>query len=299
MFRRHLALSMFLPLFALQIHSTEVDSFTDRDPFMKDATAELNDLMDGYFAQAVEQANGKRSCDSKVIEKSLLDQIGGSLWAQIEIDIENSPTIDKRTTLVENSVYADASFIDAFALYLAKLGFLMRFGDYYIGSDKFGHFIHLGHDYYDLVYNKGKPLSKALAWGEMTETTYYGLATTGIYSYGDLSANFDGVSFWQRVTNTKLPQNVEPYFTCQNNTWKVTGPFDWNDYIKAAWDEGLNCSGYITPEMEEGINKRIRSLEKKRFTKLTCPVEPKFCSEMVNFYGVLAPRIITPKCFEN
>lgn len=298
MIRRGLALPLLISFFALQIHSTEVDSFTDRDPFMKDSTADLNQLMEGYFAQALEKANSKNSCDSKVIENAMLGTIGGSLWAQIEIDIEESTTIDKRTTSIENSVYKDASYIDAFALYLAKLGFLMRFGDYYIGSDKFGHFVHLGHDYYDIIYNKGKPVSKALAWGEMTETTYYGLATTGIYSYGDLSANYDGILFWQRITNKNLPAGQKPYFTCQNNTWKLSHDFDWADYMKAAWDEGINCSGYVTQDMEANINNRVRALEKKRFTRLTCPVEPTYCNEMISHYGVLAPRIITPKCFE-
>lgn len=294
---------MLISFLSVQIHSTEIDSYTDRDPLLKDALIPLNRLMNGYFADAIKKANQENSCEPRVISKSLIKRVQGLFWNKIETDIETDinfndyPGIDGRRSDINDSVYADTSLIDGFALRMAKLGFLMRIGDTYVGSDKFGHFLQQGFYYFEHIYSKHKTLEDAFAYGEMTERTYYGLETTGVYSYGDLTANYDGLGFWERVTNTNLPQNVEPHFTCKNNVWKQTADFDWAQYITPAWDEGINCSRFKTQEMEKGIQMRIKALEEKRFMKLTCPIKPEQCQEMILYYGNVAEHLITPLCF--
>lgn len=279
-------------------NATEVDNFTDRDPLLKDATIQLNNLMLGYFNEAIRIANEKNSCDSKIITQSLREISYNFGWEQIELDITKSFLIDKRRSLRENSIYQNVSFSDAWALWMAKLGFIMRVNDFFIGSDKLGHFMQQGYYYFEYVYLKNNTLQNALDYGDMTERTYYGLETTGVYSYGDLAANYDGLSFWERVTNTNLALNTKPYFACRDNKWEQITHFTWEDYVTEAWDESVNCSTYRSAAMTDNVNANIAELEKKRFVKFGCPeVDKKKCQEMIEHYGNVAQHIITPSCF--
>lgn len=294
---------LLISFLSLQIHSTEIDSFTERDPLMKDALLPLNTLMGVYFEDAIKDANQKNSCESHVISDALIKRVKALFWNKIEVDIEQDvnfsdhPNIYGRRTNIDDSVYAGTKFMDGPALRIARLGFLMRFDDDYIGSDKFGHFLQQGYYYFEYIYKKNKTLQDAFAYGEMTERTYYGLETTGIYSYGDLAANYDGLKFWERVNNLNLAPGVKPHFTCQNNVWKKTARFNWADYMTPAWDEATNCSRFKSDDMDFGIQKRIKKLEDKRFTRLTCPIKPSNCQKMIAHYGSVAPHFITPLCF--
>lgn len=268
-------------LFCGILNSTEVDSFTLRDPFLQDAVEELNQLMQGYFDRALDKANQKESCEPEVFEDALHHFTDGLFWAQIEKDIENSPTIDKRIIERTRSIYQDISFLYGPALYMARLGFILKIGDLYIGSDKFGHFIDQGYDYFE-----EEDLIDALDHGEMTENTYYGLTSTAVYSNGDLAANLDGYYFWKQVARGR-----KPYVTCQNNKWEQTRAFDWRDYANPAWDEAINCSLYRNQTVTNQVMKRIADL------KMTCPIDKSYCPIMIQRYGLLSARVITRECF--
>ena len=51
----------------------------------------------------------------------------------------------------------------------------------------------------------------ALSWGEMREKGVYGFSTTGIFSYADLVANFNGYRFWNRVLKTEKDP-ISPFY---------------------------------------------------------------------------------------
>lgn len=261
--------------------STEIDSFTLRDPYMEEALPELNHMMQGYFEQALAQANQAGSCEPETIESALHRITGGFFWAAIETDIQKSEILDRRTIALSRSIYRNAWFIEAPALHLAQLGFLMKIQDFYVGSDKIGHFIDTGYQYY-----KKSSLEDAMAFGEMTERTYYGLTSTAVYSYGDLAANLDGYAFWRQ-----LAQGNDPYFICTDNIWVQKRNFDFADYSNAAWDEGINCSYYRNDHITYSVADEILKLG------LTCPVKPGYCKPMIERYGLLAPHVVTDACF--
>lgn len=264
-----------------QVGATEIDSFTLRGSQMQDSVLGLNSLMQGYFDQALIRANQAKSCEPKIIENALYDVSGGQTWAKIELAIGDSKWIDHRRVLRGDSIYQEISFFDAYALYIAQLGYLMKIQDYYVGSDKIGHFIGIGYTYYQYP-----SLSEAMDFGELTERTYFGLNTTAIYSYADLIANYEGYLFWNRVAKSE-----NPYFICRNNSWKQQAEFTWLDYMSPAWDEGINCSYYKTKEIEDSVQKRIHDLG------FSCPIDKKYCPAMKEHYGDIAARLITAECF--
>lgn len=283
----------FLIIFSMTATSTEVDNFNDRDPTLRDVRLSLNQLVSAYMMKAVETANQKKSCEFKTIENSLIDEFGGLLgrlfWSKIENDIERSPYIDKRRSNVNQSIYADVNLFESFILQVANLGFTLRIGQFFIGSDKLGHFFYLGHDYFERVYKKGGSLDAALSYGEETERTYFGLESTGVYSHGDLASNFDGLRYWERIANINLPKGVSPYFTCTNNTWKQITPFDWIEYVTDAWDEAINCNRFKNTGMRDKVEAR---------SKLKCPIARESCRTIIRHYGSIAPRLISEKCYE-
>lgn len=268
-------------IFTTFLSATEIDSFTLRDPSMKDALEELNQMMQNYFQQALFKANAANSCETGSLEEELHGLLRDSLWTPFEVDIENSTVLDRRTISREKSIYQDIPLIKGIALFMVKLGYLMRIGDFYVGSDKFGHFLETGYEYYH-----SESSEDSLKYGELTERTYFGLMTTSVYSYGDLAANLEGYRFWNQLT-----QGENAYFSCKDNTWVQQRSFTWENYVNAAWDEGINCSYYADKEITDFVESRITQLG------MTCPMSPEYCEDMIEHYGYLAARVVTPKCF--
>lgn len=276
---RHLIL-MYL-LCSAPIIATEVDSFSLRDPTLQDSLSELNGIVHGYLEKSIKKANKKNSCSPEVFEDIFHSLTGGLFWADIENQIEKSTSIDKRIISRKNSIYKDFEAGDVPALFLARLGYILKIGDFYIGSDKFGHFLDQGHDYF--IKND---LEQGIEFGEMTERTYYGLMATGVYSYGDLSANLEGYRFW-----SNLARGEHSYVGCSRGQWEQKRNFDWSEYINAALDEGLNCSAYRLDKMVNFVSLRIEQLG------MTCPVDKSYCPAMIERYGRFAPRVISQACF--
>lgn len=281
----------------LPLSPTEVDSFTDRDPLLRDATREINRMINSYFVIAVQTANKANSCEAEVIQEALIDQIKRSFWSVPENTILENILIDKRQSRFDDSIYRDFTLFESPALHIAELGPIMKLGNWYIGSDKIGHFLQTGYELFKLHYIKAQRFQDVNNWSEWTERTYFGASTTGVYSYGDLAANYDGLSFWERVSNVDLHTFQKSYFTCFQGRWWHTSSFDISDYSSAAWDEGVNCNGYKTVEMEKKVDKQIAEVARKTGRPMQCPMEQNQCRIMIEQYGNMAQHLITPRCF--
>ncbi|MEJ7622769.1 MAG: hypothetical protein WKF34_02130 [Pyrinomonadaceae bacterium] len=89
----------------------------------------------------------------------------------------------------------------------ATLSPTVRMYDSEFGIDKLDHFFQQGHEYYEL---KRKALTAgatvtdaekaAIAYGQKTERTYFGLLVSGVYSNADLYANYVGMKFYENLT---------------------------------------------------------------------------------------------------
>jgi hypothetical protein len=76
------------------------------------------------------------------------------------------------------------------------------------GTDKIAHFFQQGYTYYKIrrrALAKGttpeEATKKAVRWGQMSERTFYGTLVSGVYSNGDLVANYAGMKFYQGLTS--------------------------------------------------------------------------------------------------
>lgn len=108
----------------------------------------------------------------------------------------------------------------------------MKVNGIYIGSDKLGHFLQQGLQYYSIA--KSESTKKAEEWGTSTELEGFGLDATGVKSHADLEANKQGLKFYQDL---EANQNLA---------------FDLRKYINTKWNERINPNHY-----EQSVGKYV------------------------------------------
>lgn len=187
---------------------------------------------------------------------------------------------------------------------MVSLGSIFKANGHIIGSDKIGHFTGIGWEYYKKSVLEGEGDLSAIKYGEGTEKGLFGKRTTGVYSYGDLAANYKGMIFWKN-----LLYGSNPYIECKNNKWAQRRKFDWRDHIDHGMDEGINCNIWAD-KIKKTVTKNLKTLEiiellRKNKAEYSpgCPVKEELCKPMVKkyirLYGkTVAKRIISPRCYK-
>lgn len=291
MLRAH---ALFFGLFCSLAHATEIDNLTHRFTPLRDVRAEVNQIVNGYFDEVIDIANEKKSCDEKAFLIPLSKRIGTGFVSAIEKEIQNNPSIDQAFTKRQESIYRDFNFFEAPGIFFTDLASLIKVNSVIIGTDKLGHFLGTGFSYYKRLHYKGKDIARVLKYGERTERLYYGMLINGVYSYADLAANIDGLSFWERIIGNENQQKT-PYVRCEDNHWSINSQFDIAEYINSAWDEGINCSRYRSERLLHKVLRRTTYLGNK--SPYYCPITPQECESLMTRYGEIAHSVITPACF--
>ncbi len=123
----------------------------------------------------------------------------------------------------------------------------------------------------------------------------FGSKTTGVYSFGDLAANFAGMKFWGELVGDKVATD-KPYVKCVDDKWVKVREFDWLDWLDDSWDEGVNCNEYKNLKFKRSVNKTIKELEiKYPGSRFRCPVK-NTCRKLVEKYGKDSAHLIHPDC---
>jgi hypothetical protein len=265
--------------------ASETDSFTGRCAPLADTTTYLSDFVTGGIEKAVARANydahrrylrtnypfrarqGVDYCNSEDLYRHIRFLFARKFIGQMEAHINHLPEGMKRTVDLDHSVYRDFPFAKSPTLVGTRnMGSVVRIGNHIVGADKFGHFFSEGWTSYRLAYREPVPdFSAALEYGEITESLYYGVMTTGIYSHADLVANFHGMRFYNAIVGNKAdplgPDRMpEAYVRCLNNKWARVRDFNWTDYVDGAWDEGVNYNFF---KDEDLLVKAVNRMEKE------------------------------------
>ena len=153
------------------------------------------------------------------------------------------------TDYVSMSIYRDP-----FRFYLPQIGLapnIMVQGNYF-GTDKLSHFASTGHHYY-LIYNSVLPHADedkaklaAILYGATDEQAVHGFWASGVFSYADLEANFQGMMFYRRLCTGN-----DSYLKQNNGRWEISQPFKIADYVSPSWDESFNPSYYLPKNWEK------------------------------------------------
>ncbi|HRD70667.1 MAG TPA: hypothetical protein PK657_11030 [Legionella sp.] len=169
----------------------------------------------------------------------------------------------------------------------------IRMYDYYFGTDKLGHFFMQGHTYYKL-YNfyraHGKSAEQAhsalVTYGQILEHTYLGVLVNGVYSNGDLSANYAGWKFYTNLTQpVKIGAEViPPILILNDNQWQFSRHVTKEHLLKP----------YLSDNLNEAYNPCRYTFTRDQIRKQVI----KRCNEWIERIGI-TPKIVTAKLEES
>ncbi|UCE85663.1 MAG: hypothetical protein JSU66_15235 [Deltaproteobacteria bacterium] len=301
-----------LPLFAAAgAGAAEIDSVTPRAAPLRDSMGPMNAWVNARIREGVERANERDgACDADALYEQVRRAISFPfIGHRIAEELNEAEALDRRRVRFGESIYRDLGVFDAVSVHLKDLSAVIRLDDHLVGVDKLGHFFVEGWSYFEIAHRDRKGIATAMEWGERSERTYFGLHTTAIYSYADLSVNFEGLRFWLRLLGAErdpLERGYgfnRPYVTCSKRfvwfgkpRWRVRRRVKLSDYVTGAWDEGVNCSRYRNAEIAALVSQRIREREREDAADYQCPIEPGACVRAQARYGPHAPRLLHPRC---
>ncbi len=317
-----------LILFSLNTWATEVDNFTSSYTEIKDSTSTYNTLINAEISKAINEVNtddGPGKCDKTMLYHRLMDKLGGWVKSNIETWPGSKDGIDSTYNRYYSSVYSGSRVAGgltspmAFALAHSSFSeYVVNVNGVQIGSDKIGHFFHTGYEAFEattLVKDKDYPplvademslvfgadTMKSLSgdagvhkFSDLQEKTLWGLGGTGVYSYADKAANFDGYNFWKNLFG-----GASPMLTCKNGKIEQTRPFDFKNYVNPSWNEAVNCSSYSSKDVETAVTENVKALQSEHNDKpVGCPAKPELCPQLVQRYGANAKEVLHPSCLK-
>ncbi len=316
-------------------YASEIDSVTPRMVELENSLGVINELFDHRIRNGIDNANKKRFiveviegiklvtegdyCNEDDLYTELRKAIFDSMTASwglkgYDLDTQLRGLLAKQSysLSLNDSIYRDIDYIDGFSLNLKELSDVVRINGHLVGLDKIGHFFSEGWQYFEMTAFDRQSVDEALAWGKEQESGLFGYTTTGIYSFADLVANFNGMRFWNKVLLKRgdplkgfIAQLFDrPYASCDIQildsikqrkivkAWEYNAHFDFSEYIDGAWDEGNNCNSYADPIIEAKVMARIHNID----PDFACPVSPDACSDAREKYGDLARQVLHPFC---
>ena len=269
-------------LLQLNVNAGEVDNYYAWNNKIKDSSIEFNSYINDAINDALDSVNkqwGTPSCEEAAMD--IMKKLGstnylikrvGSLNTDLEIWAQDNPTIDKIPRQGESLKEYAAQSIYAPELKIfgvpTKLDVTLNVNGVYFGTDKLSHFLGSGFEYYRkyLKYldDNSPAMAEALAvkWGVKMENGIIGLQAVGVFSYGDLEANFQGLKMAEdfcRADEAKLK--------LVRKNWVLAHKIDFREYVNPNWDESFNRSTYTQKRLESvkenvkqfGIYQRSKS----------------------------------------
>lgn len=313
----------------MESEAAEIDSVTPRTIRLENSLNEINRIFNERLAEGLDKARAKQGdaadmdpeefCDEDLLYTELRKAIFQSLTASwglkgYDLDKQLRELLVGRSYALSlnDSIYRDIDYLEGFSLNLKELSDLVNINGHLVGLDKLGHMFSEGWRYFELTHDEGESLARAMLWGRELESGKYGYATTGIFSFADLVANFHGWRFWNRIRGQNDDPLLgfwanllaSPYVSCDIQVidsikniklvkaWELNRRFDLADYVDGMWDEGNNCNSYADTAIEAKVKSRIREVD----PQFSCPAVPGSCEEARGRYGSYARQLLHPSC---
>jgi hypothetical protein len=270
----------FLSLFCVfNSHAMETDQYMTWNLELQDSNQVISEFIDKNIKKSLELVNKKHPTSCQTVAKKVLEWNGGATDYLTQVEkfsyesdrVDRYPKINTTTYgVIGESIYAN---VDYFKLKI--FGVNVQVNGVYFGIDKLGHFLTVGFTYYkqylraiESGHEESVAIKKALRKGVFTEKTYYGDIVSGVFSYADLEANYQGLRFALDLCDGPNPILEQD----EKGEWTYRGNFDVSTYVNPNWDESYNPSSYIPkrwnqvePMMKKYCDKQNGEIIKKRF----------------------------------
>lgn len=296
---------LFMLIFTLlsleTVKAAEVDQFTKRHLDIKDSLFYFNETANQYVDLVIRDFNQKGvRCGQDAFFDEMRKYFNNHIQGEFLKKIERDKRIDFLNLSLKESIYKDWKIWNGILLGSSvgmnkkfTISPIVRSKDIYFGLDKFEHLFGQGFQYYKSFYIKGKTDYKTILNGYRKEKILLGggVWVNGIFSYGDLVANFNGMRFWNNffqrnndILGSKF--NHGPYVSCKNSRWEKEKEIDFSNYFDKGVDESVNCPRTGTKKGAIKLKQAIRKLG------LTCPVHSDELKQLKVKYGEFSPLLI-------
>ncbi len=249
---RSMALALISVLVASSTPALETDQYSAWGREISDATNALNAKVNLEIERVLEHvnANGKgRQLGCHQMVKRILPRFRQFIFQDIELWTTNTTLVDRIPRTPEEELAFRQEYLYRITGPL-DLGTkvppspTIEINRIRIGTDKLSHFFSEGWWYYKW-YRKARDRGLepeeseqyALRRGIFPEKTILGLLASGVFSLGDLEANFQGMRFL-----VELCEEDDPRLFKADGDWTMRKPFDIRDYVTPEWDESYHPS---------------------------------------------------------
>ncbi|MBT3737969.1 MAG: hypothetical protein HOG33_02615 [Candidatus Marinimicrobia bacterium] len=251
--KNRILLIYFISIFIL--NAGEVDHFLAWKVYLKDASILVNQYFNREITKTLNQLPDNCSCETASSE--ILKSFGVVLNSPLEKWIKSNNKIEKfpnkkseNINLFKKSIYWKDSnpTIEKSQMISLKimLDEIININGIYIGVDKITHFTGSGYLYYKRYLSaikKGNShkvsMEKAIDLGIIGEKNILGRYASGVFSFADLEANFQGLLF-----GIELCSSAQPLIMEKNGRWAISRSFNIKNYVNPYWNESYNPSYY-------------------------------------------------------
>lgn len=259
----------------LTVWSLETDQYMMWDKDINDISNYLNAFINKRTWKTIDEINHlpqqerkHLSCEDvhKRILQAYNENKGLDFISEVERLIYDDPTLARyppqqtgKIATVNQSIYKKSKLFK-----LKMFGINIKVNGVYFGVDKMDHLIRTGYSYFK-TYKKHRKKGEteqqaeiaAIEKGILQERTYYGFWVSGVFSYADLEANYQGLRFHRNFCESDKPY----LFQRSNGSWGFARSIDLKDYITPWFDESYNTSAYLSlrfrsvvPSLQEYCN---------------------------------------------
>jgi hypothetical protein len=261
-------------LVASRLEAFETDQYLALESSLADSAVPINHYLNAQIEVVLERINAqKRPLRCEEIPPRVYRRLFQNLLSsRLKRFLNRSPEIDRFPSddvgywrYLKESVYRKPMFP-----FILPLAATLQVGEVRVGIDKFGHMFGLGRRYY-LRYQRGRrrglgeeeALSRVIEWGLRLEKVLVGGLSDGVFSFGDLEANFQGMRLAREMC-----EGNRPYLERRGGSWALARQVDVRNYVNPGMDESFNTNYY-----PRGRWKKVRPILASEYCrKLQSPI---------------------------
>jgi len=237
-------------LIGTSAHALETDQFYAWGKPIEDSTEYLNAWVRLQIQSALDSRASDASIDCEAAVEHVQTYLQLTIFQPIEMWIISGDLVDRIPRgLEENRDYREHYLLGKtiafdFARWLPPSPTLQVNG-IRIGSEKLAHFFAEGWWYYKWWkkhrddYPPDELQRRLLQYGVDLEWWALGMKISGVFSLGDLEANYQGFVFYHQLCH-----GDEPLLYRQEGRWYFSETFDFRNYVYPKWDESWNANIY-------------------------------------------------------
>jgi hypothetical protein len=277
-------------LFSANVFALETDNYLAWEIELEDSSQKINQYLEEQIQIGLSEANAKKDFQSCFdVTKKIASRFKAKFvhdnpvekW--LRLNLEHGQYYPDTMNYVLSSIYRSP-----YRFYIPKFGLAqnIKVNHIYFGMDKLTHFTWTARNYF-LIFIKeiknqkseSEATQAAIQFGFLDELTLHGFWASGVYSYADLEANYQGLLFYKNFC-----------FSGKDNYLKLNEKEKWElvrlprieEYVSPKWDESYNLSYYL-PE---------------NWTKIAPSLATKYCSlrhapkvvQRFNYYRNFKPK---------